>query len=542
MDRSITDYCQDIDAFGYTHIKNIYQAEEITRIEKTFDADFIQRLQAGQVQSRDFRRYTCKLPISEDYLPILHNPAIHEILTQLLGEGYVLFNFNSHSSLPGSSQQIMHVDSVDPLNSSSYASKETNVVFLHIPLIDTQSEHGATGVWPATFFEQEKGIGDAARHKWIKEKLPQSSAKLQRGDVIIKRDNCVHAGGANRSDIRRHLITLIFVRKHTYLQHNTGMIPCANYSKVLSTQLPYRIAAQCDAKQVPSLQTYQAQKNEPVVFEANDVKQSLAFLQYFQLPQALSSATINTLAQQATKLEEHPNTLFNLIESNLPLLRTIFGKDPFYFHSASLNQQTHALNVDDPTFKQSLGQSVFNNLDNSIKLHIALEDTENCFSVWAGNKVLSQSMLQDNNSHAAQKKIVSLKAGDMLITTGTLVHAKHQPAKILELTFTRTHHLPSYTDRYYVSDAFFLSLPNALSRLIRYETVFINDEKYRHFQYKRLTHLAYILINQVGNLRVKNKPLGTALGVLTLPFFIPVGLYLSLVRSKHHAKHALGTN
>ena len=116
-----------------------------------FDAQFQEKLTQGKVQTRDYRRFACKLPISVEYDAILNNPQIHMLLERLLGEDYVLFNFNSHTSLPGSSRQMMH-QSLDPLNSSTFVRREANVAFLHIPLVDMSEEHGVTEVWPVTLY------------------------------------------------------------------------------------------------------------------------------------------------------------------------------------------------------------------------------------------------------------------------------------------------------------------------------------------------------------------------------------------------------
>src|SRR5262249_17397708 len=144
-------------AFGYVALKDIYRKADIQRIAEAFDRRFQESFRLGRVQSRDYRRFACKLPFDIEYEPILDNPYIHAFLERVLGKDHVLFNFNSHSSFPGSSHQLMHVDSVNPLNTHSFVVKEANVAFLHIPLIDMTDEHGATEVWPVTLYTAAKG-------------------------------------------------------------------------------------------------------------------------------------------------------------------------------------------------------------------------------------------------------------------------------------------------------------------------------------------------------------------------------------------------
>lgn len=175
--------------------------------------------------------------------------------------------------------------------------------------------------------------------------------------------------------------------------------------------------------------------------------------------------------------------------------------------------------------------------NNSLKLHIALEDTE--FSVYAGNKVLSQAVLQDPSAHSQQIQHYSLKAGDILLTTGSLVYAKNTASQCLVLSFTQAYYIPSYDDRLYLTDSYFLSLPNSLSPLIRYDQVLITQEKYQHFQYNRRTHFAYIVINSIGNIKVKNKWLGNLATVVSLLVLAPVGIYFLARRTKSKAKQTL---
>lgn len=522
---------QQLDAFGYTCVKQAYDKADIDHIAEKFDRDFLQRLADGQVQSRDYRRYACKLPICDDYLPILNNPKVHALLTEVLGEDYVLFNFNSHSSLPGSSAQIMHVDTVDPRNSQSYVNAQTNVVFLHIPMLDTQKQHGTTGIWPATLFRQTNSIADSDIYQWAKENLPQSSAQLQRGDVILKRDNCIHAGGANRSEVRRHMITLIFARKHYYLTYNSGMIPCQDYSQVLSQKLPYIIASDCQ-KPPQSSQAFQQEKTEKVQFDSKKTRYSIEFLQF-----ATGRFGNNNLLTRLAD-DNDINAVFNTVSAAKPLLQCAFRNAAnIRLHKVSLSHQPHGFDCDDVLFKQEGKQSVINEQDTLITLHIALEDCE--YQLYAGNKVLSKSVLSDSSNHAEQIKTLNLRAGDYLLTTGSTIYAKNSSSASVKIVFTQDYFIPSYDDRLYISDRYFLSLPNSLSPLIRYDQVFITEENYKHFQYNRRTHFAYIVVNTLGNIKVKNKLLGLALTAVSAVTLAPIGIYFLARRTKSKAKQIL---
>lgn len=532
--QALLEHKNRVDAFGYTCVKHVYDRQDIDQIAKHFDQDFLERLKNGQVQSRDYKRYACKLPICDEYLPILNNSTVHKLLSMILGEDYVLFNFNSHSSLPGSSSQLMHVDTVDPRNGPAYVNAQTNVVFLHIPMLDTQKEHGATGIWPATLFRQTNSINDSDTYQWVKDNLPQSTAQLERGDVILKRDNCVHAGGANRSEVRRHMITLIFARKNYYLTYNSGMIPCMDYSKVLSQKLPYKIASDAALPQL-SHKIFKAEQIRKIEPQLSALKHQINFLQHYHISNAIE-ANITTRLKPAV-LDE--NLLLNIVQALKPSLNAAFNAGNYRLHSVKQLDSAREFACDDQSFKESVNENTINDKNNLLTLHIALDDSD--FSVYAGNKVLSKAVLLDSDCHKEQIKHYKLKAGDILITTGSLVYAKHDKAQVLRICFTQDYYLPSYDDRFYVTDEYFLSLPNSLSPLIRYDNIFITQEKYQHFQYNRRTHFAYIVLNTIGNLRVKNKLLGTLAGMVTITALAPVGLYFLIRRTKNKAKQTLET-
>ncbi|MEP7307011.1 MAG: phytanoyl-CoA dioxygenase family protein [Acidobacteriota bacterium] len=518
-DFSASYHAEQANALGYTLIKQVYDAADIDRIAHTFDDYFVDKLRQHKVQSRDYKRFTCKLPISEDYRAILDNVLVHQVLTQLLGENYVLFNFNSHSALPGSSSQAMHVDSVNPYNSQTYVSGQANVAFLHIPMLDTEIEHGATEMWPAIFYQRSNAIADA---KWVRDHLPKSPAHLQRGDVVIKLDNCLHAGGKNQSHQRRHMITMIFARQHFYLTGNSGMVPCDSYR----IDVPFRVASQCARVPADLQAAYTADKQKPG-YSAAGLQGQLKFQQYGHLSGALPAAWIEALQQQPQAFIDDASRVFNLVDFCLPALQAAFGRRAFQLHSVNLSNDAREPGCDDPTFVQGSASKLFNNADSMISVHIPLQQAERWLAYFPGNKTLSAQLLAGSRQFQEQRRSMAAAPGDLVLTTGSLVYGYQADVPVLRLTFVAANLIPSYDDRYWVTDRFALSLPDRLGKLLRYDSIYLTDGKYKDFVFKPVFYAISVVLNYLDIIRTDRRVMGSLLfalaGVLFLPAFVYYG-------------------
>lgn len=518
-EKCINEYHHKIKIQGYTLIKNVYSSNDIKKISSKFDDHFTKRLQRNKVQSRDYRRFACKLPLTPDYQAILNNPFIHRLMSKILGEEYVLSHFNSHSSLPGSSRQSIHVDSTDRLNSATYVNGQTNVVFLHIPLLNTHATHGATAIWPAIAFTE--GLLDTKKKQWIANNLAQSENQLNLGDVIIKRDNCFHAGGKNTSQITRHMLTLIFVRKYIYLHNNSGMLPGRIYDQSHLTTLPYNLASHCHQPPQDLTVTYQSKHHIKPLYSTINTQQQIALQQFERIKQGFPLSLLEGIKASPHIYLNDPNAVFHTVSYILPLVKAAFGDNQFTFHSITLNSHKRLLDCDDPLFKQYQNQSIFNNDNNLIKIHIPLDSTTNSFITYPGNKLLSLAILKDPSLFDTSQTQLSINEGDILITTGALMYAKSCDQDFVEITFVRPHFIPSYDDRFWISDTFALSLPNKLSQLIRYSNILITQNQYLDFTYSLTTHIEYIIWNYVINLSLKHKVIGAPFVFIAACFIFP---------------------
>ena len=108
--------------------------------------------------------------------------------------------------------------------------------------------------------------------------------------------------------------------------------------------------------------------------------------------------------------------------------------------------------------------------------------------------MLSLQLLQASAQPEPSCPVVSIGSapGDVLVTTGATVYSVVQKGvRTIQLTFVAEHFIPSYLDRYRVTDSFALSLPTELGSLLRYDSIAITDERYLDFSYSWMNGLFY---------------------------------------------------
>jgi len=513
---------QKINAFGHSLIKQVYKPDAIADIEKNFDALFSERLAQGRVQSRDYRRYVCKLPIDKAYLEILDNPTIHALLTEVLGEDYVLFNFNSHSSLPGSSNQIMHIDSNDPVNTDTLVHNYANVAFLHIPLIDTDISHGATKMWPATI--QKVNNDDLHYYHWVEENLDCSKLELSRGDVIIKLDNCIHAGGKNSSAGRRHILTLIFARKDYYLNNNSGMLPGLSHQDL---NLPYRIASHCDKPLESSTDKYTplAWAKAPTINA--DAKYAIKAKQYFLSKNAITKDSLTAL--QSCDLND-ANVVMNIFSAFQQAAMTGFGNANFKIHSIEKKKGKQSFGCIDEAFAEAQAkqvQSTINNDNRLVTVRIALGHCDN-YKVYPGNKTACSQAINNPEFRNSIEQSLSLQAGDLMVSSGELPFSiDDDHFEYLDIHYTRPEFELNYDKRIWLKDHFALSLPTPLAKKLRYNNIFITEDKYKDFQFSKVSYIFYLTFNYIEQYRMQHKLSGALLKVAAGLGLLPAIIYFA---------------
>lgn len=78
---------QDVHAVrakGYVILNQVFQPDDIRHIATDFHRLYMEKYQRGFVSHRNYKRFSCKIPVNLDYGPILVNDHIHQMMCVLL--------------------------------------------------------------------------------------------------------------------------------------------------------------------------------------------------------------------------------------------------------------------------------------------------------------------------------------------------------------------------------------------------------------------------------------------------------------------------
>jgi hypothetical protein len=301
------------------------------------------------------------------------------------------------------------------------------------------------------------------------------------------------------------------------------MIPCGSYDGPDVPRLPYRIAGHAAAGSVRQGDRYTRQVMGEPLSPPPGFAGQIQFNQCAVVKNAVSRGAVEQIAARRAEFLASANWTVNLAEQVLPAVRAAFRGAAFVLHSVTLNDGKRPAGCDDPKFAAYVGQPVFNNADRMIRVHVPLEDSETWIRAWPGNKTLSMSLL------SGQPEVLDRYGqdfaggkGTVLITTGGLVYARVSEVPAVELTFVRWEFIPSYEDRYRITDLFALSLPKTLGRVFRYDSIFVTQPRYKDFVFDRRGYVEYIVRNYIGNMAIDSPRRAKLLALLALLVGLPL--------------------
>ncbi len=476
-------------AKGYVILDQVFQPEDIHHIATCFHQLYMEKYKHGLVSNRNYKRFSCKIPVSHDYAAILANDTIHQMMSELLGDDYVLSTFSSHSSMPGSSEQLIHTDGDSPLSSGDYRFNQTTPMYVHIPLKDMQPEDGATILWPACC----TGGND---DKWIWNNVPPSEQPLRCGDAVIKSSNCWHAGAANHSDAVRHIITLVFVNKYHDNTQNNGLIPGRDYGGRSCPALPYRIASHHATEPNDMEYDYQDQSWGKCKASAKLLAETIKLEQTFFHSQLLPKALIDIIRDDSESLIRDPSLTFNVIDFFLPLVKPLFSKGQVAFHSISIEASPKSLGCDDPVFKKDAENQVVYTKERMIRVLMPLATASEWMVCYQGSKSMTMSALNNKDVIKLDGRGIPAIVGDAVFVSGGLLHEIAHDVPCLVVTFVAADFVLSYDDRHVISDCFYSHLPARLQLCVRYSSIYIKEAKNKDFKLNRLGYLYYIIMNK----------------------------------------------
>ena len=192
---------------GALMIRNCVPASQIAAIRAEFEAGWPaheQAIAAGSALRVGDRRFMVTLG-TEGALgraEVLAPPVLMALLDQVLGKGFILGSLTTVVSLPGSDPQHWHCDNDSLFPEADNLLTPAFSIAVILPLIALTPDIGATEVKPGSHIRAD---ADAPP-------LPSAVPTPNPGDCYLMDSRVMHRGLANRSDVKRPILSLVYQR------------------------------------------------------------------------------------------------------------------------------------------------------------------------------------------------------------------------------------------------------------------------------------------------------------------------------------------
>ena len=214
------------------------------RFEKTSRSDLVKR---GALVGD--QRYMLTLDIKGKFNrpEVYANERLLPLLTGLLSSNLRIASFGCVTALPGAEDQAIHIDHPPLFETEPHLTDEIPpyAVTMVVPLVDIEEETGTTAIWEGSH-KQATGPNAEDRFKLldqlIKEPDYSGAAKPlpRQGDVYLMDYRVIHGGLANRSQIDRPILYVVYSRPWFRDGFNFGKQPSVSISAKQLKKVPKR--------------------------------------------------------------------------------------------------------------------------------------------------------------------------------------------------------------------------------------------------------------------------------------------------------------
>jgi hypothetical protein len=210
---------------GLTTVENALPLQVVEDLRQAYDA-LLDSGPEGRVQNTSGQQHVqMQLPIQppfSDPLVITH-PALRQVASALLGEGFICTYYNSNTALPGSTHQRVHRDASPLFGTEVGVATPTVGIVVNVPLIDFTLENGSTEVWPGTHLIVDQPDETASLDERVGP-LASKRVNVRAGSIVLRDPRVWHRGVPNRSAHRRTMLALVYHRGFLGWQHRSMQV------------------------------------------------------------------------------------------------------------------------------------------------------------------------------------------------------------------------------------------------------------------------------------------------------------------------------
>lgn len=200
---------------GALWLENVFAKSTIEQLRATYQKKYLS-LSKTELRKRDAAVGDQRFMITVDVKgafncpEVYANEALSPILHSLLSDAMRIASFGSVVALPGADEQAIHLDH-PPLFGVADDGLPVYALTMVIPLIDLSPATGTTAIWEGTHrgaerFDLLRGLMDSPNFS------DASVPMAKQGDAYLMDYRVIHGGMANRSDVARPILYIVYSR------------------------------------------------------------------------------------------------------------------------------------------------------------------------------------------------------------------------------------------------------------------------------------------------------------------------------------------
>lgn len=237
---------------GALWLENVFAPEAIEALRKSFQKRFKKASRSDLVKRGALvgdQRYMLTLDIEGKFNrpEVYANQRLMALLTGLLSSNLRIASFGCVTALPGAEDQSIHIDHPPLFEATPHLTDDIPpyAVTMVVPLVDIDEETGTTAIWEGS--HKQSDDANAEDRFELLERLmkqpnyTQASKPLPRqGDVYLMDYRVIHGGLANRSQIDRPILYVVYSRPWFRDGFNFGKQPSVSISAKELKKVPKR--------------------------------------------------------------------------------------------------------------------------------------------------------------------------------------------------------------------------------------------------------------------------------------------------------------
>ena len=204
--------------YGALWLENVISQSTIEKLSVAYQKKYL-GLGKKELRRRDAavgdRRFMITVDVKGAFNQpeLFANESMLPILNSVLSDGMRIASFGSVVALPGADEQPIHLDH-PPLFGCKYALQSelpSYALTMVVPLVDLTPETGTTAIWEGSHRGSER-FDQLQRLMGKPDSADASMPYAKRGDAYLMDYRVIHGGMANRSEVPRPILYIVYGR------------------------------------------------------------------------------------------------------------------------------------------------------------------------------------------------------------------------------------------------------------------------------------------------------------------------------------------